>query len=134
MKRRKGKDYCLNTAAEKMRSLLFIFVLFLASCSGKPKFEIPDDVIRQDSMVSILIDIHILEAASQLIVQVDSQKSSNLDEFYGFIFKKHLTTKEAFDKSYLYYTTQPKLLEEIYAEVMIELSKKQGEVKTRKVK
>ena len=120
---------------EKMTRLFFISFLFLISCSGKPEVEIPNDIIAQDSMVKILIDIHILEAASQMITEVDAQRDFKQEEFYEFIYKKHHTTKEAFDKSYLYYSAQSELLEEIYSNVMNELSKKQGElgVKAKKV-
>ena len=48
-----------------------------------------------------------------------------------FIFKTHHITKQSYDNSMAFYTLHPEILNEIYEEVINELSKKQSEAERK---
>jgi len=106
--------------------LIGLIAASMEACSA-PKVTIPDDVLSQDKMVSILADVHLAEAAITLKFTNKDTSKLQAQEFYDFIYKSHKTTKEQFNKSYDFYTSHPELLNKIYDDVLTELSKKQGE-------
>jgi len=113
-----------------------IYSLFIISCSfilfscSKKKVETPPGVLSRQQMVPILADVHIAQAATGTYNTADSVRYS-MNEFLPFILKIHHTTKAQYDSSISYYTSHPDMMEEIYDSVIIELSKKQGEVKAK---
>jgi hypothetical protein len=96
-----------------------------SSCS-KSAVKIPGDIISKDSMVFILMDVHIAEAGVKSL-SADSLMI-NTKTYYEFIYKKHQITEEQFQKSMRFYTYQPELLQEIYVKMTEEMSKKEAEV------
>jgi hypothetical protein len=106
--------------------LMGLIVLIIQSCSA-PVVIIPNDVLSQDKMVSVLTDVHLAEAAITLKFTNKDTSKLQAATFYNFIYKAHKTTKEQFTKSYDFYVSHPELLNKIYDDVLIELSKKQGE-------
>jgi hypothetical protein len=109
----------------KFFPLIFI-LLFISACSKKP-IEIPKGLLTREQMVPILTDIHIAQAAIGLNMYNDTVKY-NLKDYSEYIFKIHNTSKAQFDSSIVFYTRNPEILSEVYAQVINELSKKQGEV------
>jgi hypothetical protein len=108
--------------------LLSIGVLLLfsiVSCS-KSEIKIPADIIPKDSMVFIMMDVHIAEAGVKTL-SADSV-AINTKTYYAFIYKKHHITEEQFQKSLRFYTYNPELLQEIYIKMTEEMSKKEAEV------
>ena len=87
--------------------------------------EIPKDVLPKDKMTSILVDVHLAEAAMTL--NNSQRDTAKVMEYYDFIYKNHNTTKKQFTESYNFYLANPELLNKIYDDVLIELSKKQTE-------
>ena len=111
---------CLN--------LLFALFLYLVlpSCSA-PKVTIPSDVLSEAKMVSIMSDIQIAESVITFNFTNKDTSKMQADAFYDFIYKNHKTTKEQFNKSFDFYLSQPEILNKIYDEVLVELSKRQGQ-------
>ncbi len=112
----------------KNKGILVIIILSMAifsSCS-KSAIKIPEDVISKDSMMFILMDIHIAEAGVKTL-NPDSVAINN-KTYYEFIFKNHHVTDEKFRKSLTFYTDNPELLQEIYTKMTEEMSKKETEV------
>lgn len=106
------------------KSIFGLLILLFCACSQTQKK--PEGLIPRDQMASILTDIHIAEAAATYkTIAGDSLVKFVLaqDEH---IFLKHRTTKTEFMKSYRFYADDPKVLNEIYAEVINEISKKQA--------
>jgi len=77
-------------------------------------------------MVSILVDVHIAEAASNVSRINDVQRFSASD-LYPVIFKTHKTDSSAFRNSFDYYLRNPKKLDKIYEKVLNELSRRESE-------
>ena len=104
---------------------IFITVFVLSSCS-KSAIKIPADVLAKDSMMNILMDIHIAEAGVKTL-NPDSVAINN-KTYYQFIFKNHHISEEQFRNSLSFYTNNPELLVEIYSKMTEEMSKKETEV------
>jgi hypothetical protein len=105
--------------------LVILSISILTSCS-KSAIKIPNDVIQKDSMMFIMMDIHIAEAGVKTL-NADSVAINN-KTYYEFIFKKHHVSEEQFRKSLTFYTDNPELLLEIYSKMTEEMSKKETEV------
>lgn len=117
----------------KLPSILFIGVLFFSSCSLEQKeISIPDYVITQDSMVQILTDVYIQETMINLYNQQGQHMKMNPEKQYQLLFNKYNISKERYDSSYQFYLDNPALLNKIYENVIIELTKKQAEIEQDK--
>jgi hypothetical protein len=106
-------------------SIFISWVLFIVACS-KPEVKIPNNVIPKDSMVFIMMDVHIAEAGVKTLA-ADSTMV-NLKNYYQYIYKKHHITEEQFQYSLRFYTYHPAVLQEIYTKMAEEMSKKETEV------
>ena len=100
--------------------------VFVTGCSKKP-MSIPENTISPDTMVSILTEIHLAQAAVATHVPGDTMPFTTGD-YLPFIFKKHRTTQQQFDKSLRFYSGRPNLLDSIYKDVLDELNRKEGEI------
>jgi hypothetical protein len=111
-----------------MRRLLPVFLLtvFMTSCS-KPKTVIPAGVLTEKEMIPLLVDIHIAQAAVSVENVNDSLKYT-MDEMLPYILSIHHVERAAYDSSIGYYTRHPELMQQMYEEVINELSKEEGEV------
>lgn len=103
-----------------------LLLIGLSACSKKD-VDIPTDVIPKDSMVFIMMDIHLAEAAVKTAA-ADSNYKPNIRTYYDLIYKKYNTTDSNFNKSLKFYTDNPALLEQIYQKIAEEMSRKEAEV------
>jgi len=104
--------------------LFFILFLFSISCTNNKT--IPSDILPEDSLVKIIVDMHLGDA---ILLQPKVQSLPyviNKQEFYFFILKKHSLTKETFEKNMNYYVDHPEEYDLIYEKVIEELSTIQG--------
>lgn len=108
---------------------LLVMIILFSSCSRKA-VEIPKNILSKEEFISILVDIHIAQAAMNANVMSDSSRY-NMNDYSAYIFKTHHITKEKYDSTMAFYTTQPELMEGIYQEVINELSKKQSEAERK---
>lgn len=105
--------------------LVFIMLFVISSCS-KSAVKIPDGIISKDSMVFIMMDIHIAESGIKSLPP--DSVNDYTKTFYEFIFKKHHITEQQFRNSLGFYTYNPELMQEIYTKMTEEMSKKEAEV------
>lgn len=107
--------------------VLFMFLPgFFAGCS-KPKTEIPPGILTQKEMIPVMVDIHIARSAKALYNDGDTALF-NMNEYLPYILSIHHIEKQVYDSSISFYTLHPEIMEQMYDEVINELSKKQGEV------
>ncbi len=102
-------------------SLFIVSLFFFISCKND---KIPDGVLNQNEMKSLLKDLHESEAAVFTQSKPDTN-SYSLPEYYSYLFKKHNTDSTGFANSMKYYSTKPELLEKIYTEMIDEVNKEQ---------
>ena len=114
-----------------MNRLLAIFMIFLLlfSCTEKEQPITPENVLKQEKMVAIMVDIHLLEGAFHLnLLPPDTTGENKIISRYGHIFSKHATTRKQYNESLKYYMQHPELLNKIYDNILTELSKKEAEL------
>ncbi|WP_262509891.1 DUF4296 domain-containing protein [Reichenbachiella versicolor] len=102
----------------------FIFgalvTLFFIQCSSRQNSE---KILTRAQMVSVLTDIHILEAkVQQLSIRKKDSAIKIFNSYQLDLFEKHNVTKNQYERSYTYYAERPKELEAIYAIIVDSLN------------
>ena len=91
--------------------------------------EIPAGILSREQIVPVLVDVHLAHAAEVIRTPGDTVLYT-FNDMLPFILEKHKIDKAVYDSSIAFYTSHPEVMREVYDEVINELSKKQGEVKT----
>ncbi len=96
----------------------------MIACSSKNNAEKPTaSIISKDSMILILTDMHLADADAQLRrVAFDSSKVLLKNDFET-IFSHYNINTNRFKQSLKYYTAHPKEMDEMYVQVVTNLSK-----------
>ncbi len=107
---------------------IFLTILTLAvfSCSTKEKK--PENLLSQPEMVSLLIDIHILESQVQLLRLPKDTSQLLFNTFEKEVFEKHNIDKEVYTRSFEYYLDNVKQMDKIYAAVIDSLNYREKSV------
>jgi len=113
-------------------STLLILLLFFACSPTNEKNNVPDDILPQEKMVSILSDMHIAEAISRNTIHLGDTNVQTVINYYSFIYKKHQISEDDFKKSYDYYMQHPLLLDSVYSDIITKISEKQMHLKVKK--
>lgn len=99
---------------------LAVLLLILAGCKSEP--EPPEGVIPKEKMISLLIDIHILEAkAASLKMNKDSVRAF-FPKVEQRLFEKYGISDSVYYKSFEYYLNDIVQMEEIYTAIVDSLS------------
>ena len=115
----------------KFAFLTFLLVILLSCDDSKKR---PENIISEESMVSILVDIQILEATYNSRLIHEDDRNERMKRYYQEVFEKHQTSKELFNESYTYYEENPEILYAIYEVVLEKLEAIQTEEETKQVK
>lgn len=104
------------------KTLLILSLIFLISCSKQAN--LPKDVLSKKEFIEILADIQ----KSQSLANIKSDTSFEirnirLENYYEEILKKHNVSKENYNKSVEYYSTNPEELNKIMDQVVKKLNK-----------
>ncbi len=112
-----------------LRYFAIAALIIFSDCSRK-EVNIPNDVLSKQEIISVLVDIHLAQSAVNKNLLTDSVRYG-MKEYTPFILSSHHITKEKYETSIAFYTLHPDLIEEVYQEVINELSKKQGEAERK---
>jgi hypothetical protein len=93
--------------------LFFSALLFLFACNDDIKTK---GILDRQSMISLLVDIHLVNGALSNQSNMDSLYRST--GMYMYVFKQHHTDSAQFRKSVLYYTRQPDYFLKMYDDVI----------------
>ena len=117
--------------AHKVSILLSFFMFWFISCD-KPVVEKPEKLINEEKMIEILKDIHIAEASFTNRRYQDTLLSkSNSANFYYSVLDKYQIPDSVFEKSFIYYASQPRKFEKMYRQVMNNLNEMEQEFSGR---
>lgn len=117
---------------KKIITILLIAVLAAFSCS-KPVVKKPATLIEQNRMIDILVDVHLAEAAYNSRRHRDPMvERSNPTNFYYSVLQKHGIQDSVFEKSLVYYASQPRQFERMYRKIMNQLTELEQEYSGRK--
>lgn len=107
--------------------IVFISISILLACSNNKEIEQPPaEILDHQKMVTVLVDIHLTEAAINLNLMKDSSVVIVDSLKYNDLMKKNKIDKVNYEKSMRYYASRPILLDSIYTDVLKELSKMQA--------
>jgi hypothetical protein len=111
-----------------MRYLIPV-LLFLTACGSD---SLPAGILSKEKMVEVLTEVHIAEADQQ---QKVLEQSATMSDTFSFdaVFKKVNISRAEYDNSMKFYSANPELLDQVYDEVINELSHRQSqELKKKK--
>lgn len=114
-----------------LQIVLFLLVFVVVACD-KPVVPKPKNLIRHDKMIDMLVDIHLAEATYNRYRYDTTMRNLTSTDFYYSVLQKYETPDTVFEKSFLYYASEPKNFEKMYREVMNRLSEKEQQLSGRK--
>ncbi len=115
--------------------LLIAICCFMLACGSKDKaVKIPKTIIPPSEMVGVLVDFHLVEAVIRDAHEKNLDVNQISNQYYVSILKKHQITRKKYSESLLFYTQNIKELQNIYKEVVVELSKTQSYIVSKKYK
>ena len=117
----------------KMKKIFLLLILagFFACRQPTKEQATPEDILPKEKMGNILIDIHLAELSIQVVSSPEDSLKKAISHYYDTIFKIHHITDEDFFKSFNYYLQHPDLMDEIYQEMIIEMSKRESVLKSK---
>lgn len=105
---------------------LIISVFTFQGCKDK-KVIIPPDILSKEVLVPILADLQLAQASVSILEYTDNVHYS-LKDYQTEILKKKNISEKQLRNSMQFYSSHPELLQDIYNEVVNELSRIQGEI------
>jgi len=104
--------------------LPYIFILLLAMTFSACKKDKPitgKEFIEREVLVNLLVDLHLMDGVTQ-----DRQFSRKFEadsiDMVTPILEKYQVTRQMFDTTMYVYARKPKLLDEVYNDVLIKLN------------
>ena len=109
-----------------MKLKRLIICCFLLACSN-PKEDIPEGVLPEKELVSILKEVHLAEANFELLKKNEKELAQNtLLSSYQEIYNKYNIDKNEFQQTLEYYSNYPEKLEGIYSKVLEGMTKERS--------
>jgi len=101
-----------------MKLKRLIICCFLLACNN-PKEGIPEGILAEKELVSILKEVHLAEANFELLRKNKKELAQNtLLSSYQEIYSKYNIDKNEFQQTIEYYSNYPEKLEGIYSKVL----------------
>ena len=123
---------------KKYHKIVFVFslaiLLIVISCGekNKPTTSVSSNALQKDTMIAVMVDVHILEAAVSFN-QINAGTTNQNSDKYFDVFKKHSITLEKYEQSLKEYAKNPEELNKMYDQVIEKLSKMQADVNKNNV-
>lgn len=111
-----------------LRNISVVFLMILLQSCSTSQVEIPSGVIPHDKMVQVLADVQIAEATILYKSGKGDIGEAKAPAYYQYIFTRNKITEKQFRESFRFYLEQEELMNQLYEEVINEISKRQAEV------
>ncbi|MDX2190736.1 MAG: DUF4296 domain-containing protein [Bacteroidota bacterium] len=105
-----------------MKGILFYFPLLFSLITCNSSNRTPDNLIKEDEMVEILIRIHLSEAKSSHSYMAPDSALMVYANLEDSIFARYKTNKKDFETSYAYYLKNIDKMDQIYMRVVDSLA------------
>ena len=101
----------------------FYFILFISfvSCVTESR---PSSIIEKNKMIDIMAEALVLETYYQSLPGNPASNKQALDSTVDLVFKKSGITKNEFEESYQFYSSDLEEFKKMQAEIMEKLEKK----------
>ena len=116
---------------KKALYISIIFLYFFISCDNKV-IEKPNPLVKEKQMIEMLFDLHMAEATFNRMRYDSALRNNSSANFYYSILEKYEVPDSVFEKSFIYYASEPKKFEKMYREVMNRLSETEQSYSGRK--
>ncbi|MBC8034965.1 MAG: DUF4296 domain-containing protein [Chitinophagaceae bacterium] len=97
-------------------TILLLLVLALYGCDRKA--DLPGDILPPKKMEEIVWDVMVADEYSKDLVQADTAHQMDVkkerSKLYQQVFNLHGTSREAFNKSFKYYSSRPELTKALF--------------------
>jgi len=135
---KKGRSRAARLAWFYCCAITVVCTLLLPCCKGAgsgvvtaPKSSTSVS-IQRDTMVRILIDMHLAEAMIQSVRRDrDTTVKATIQDYYNIIYQTHHVTGQQFKEAFAYYSQDIETLDKMYDDMQILLSKMEEEAKVK---
>jgi len=100
---------------------IVLFTLFISACSNK---EVNNFIIPQENLIPVLVDFHIVDAASKQGVISNNRNNYIRHSHYNGILESFKIERTRFDSTMRYYAERPEEHKLLYEKVEAQLIKK----------
>ena len=110
-----------------------IILLLLSACYNinESNTPIPENFFNKEKMVDVLMDIQIIEG-TLIYNRVNNKDGKELkEEYYNQVFLEYNITALDFKQNMDYYTSKPKLMEEVLDNVLENLNERQAKLEQK---
>ena len=111
-------------------SILIVCIAVLVGCK-EPVQTQPDYLIEEETMVAVMVDMHLVETANNLKLLTPDTTGQQYSEVFERIYATHDVSKMAFDSSLFYYSTQTEQMNVIYDKILERLYELESEVSSK---
>lgn len=111
-----------------MRTALLLLTVLVVACNEPPP-EQPDYLLSEEQMVSLMVDMHLVETAQNLKLMGVDTTNRRYQQYFNAIFDSHEISKAEFDSSLHYYSTRTDRMNDIYDMILEQLYEMESEVK-----
>ena len=108
--------------AKGFLTILTTLFLLLTSGCGEQKQIKGKEFVPRDVMVDMMIEIHLLDGITNDVKYYRRYNPQDSIDLYGSVYEKYNTDRDAFDLTILEYSKFPKLMDELYDEILMELN------------
>lgn len=119
----------------KAKNYIFIllFFLFAVTSCEEPVIKKPENLIKEEKMIEMMLDMHLAEATFQNRRYQDSViRATTSTDFYYSVLNEYNVADTVFEKSFVYYSSNPRKFEKMYQDVMNKLSETEQQYSGRK--
>ncbi len=100
-----------------MKKLFLTVLVIVSACSTKS--EAPDDLIPQDQMVSLLVEVHVLESKiKNLSIRSADSAKVVYDHYEKLLFADFNITQDQYERSFNYYVENLDEFKDVYTTVV----------------
>ena len=110
---------------------LLLLPILIGSCTQKlnREPEAPADLIPRDTMVSIFVDLRLMDAVINYEQRQGNRKINDIKYYlHNSILDKYGINREQFEQSFTYYQTDLEVIDQIYADAITRLSKVKSKI------
>lgn len=110
--------------------IIFISIVAFSCFNPNKDVDIPEGIIPPGEMALIFRDIHLTDALISRKRLNINKNYLKINSYYKDIYEKHGYSRAVIDSSLNFYSSYPELMDVVYDQVLIELSKMEDTVAT----
>lgn len=109
--------------------LAMILLLGSASCTRKKKIS-GNEYIDREVLVQVITDMHLIDGITNDMRYYRKFNPDDSIDIYSPIFEKYDITREEYDRTISEYSKYPKLMDDVYDEVLMQLNLLQDRIES----